>query len=212
MDSKLDEALPLADRATLNILSAIEEDVEHSQRSLTKRIGIALGLTNSLLKRAARKGYIKIRQVPAKRFAYYVTPKGFAEKSRLVSEYLRSSLRFFRNARIQYESVFADVAAAGYERVVLFGTSELAEIASLSVHESGLTIAGIVQPGANTPTFAGLKVLGRIEDVIDMPDTAVVITDASAPQSAFDLLSEKLDRERLFAPGLLYIRMAKEAA
>src|SRR3546814_11880534 len=64
-------------------------------------MGVALGLANALLKRCAAKGLVKIQNAPARRYAYYLTPKGFAEKSRLVAEYLEPSLHFFRGSRSQ---------------------------------------------------------------------------------------------------------------
>lgn len=206
---KTDEGFPLADRATLSLISALEEETNHSQRSLTQRIGIALGLTNTLLKRATRKGLIKIKQVPAKRFAYYVTPKGFAEKSRLVSEYLRTSLSFFRESREQYENLFGEVAEAGYKKTMLFGIGELAEIASLSSYQSNLTVDGIVHPGGNQSRFVGLPVFSRIDGFVDDEDMAIVITDAKAPQEAYDTLVKVLDADRVFAPDLLHIRKMK---
>jgi DNA-binding MarR family transcriptional regulator len=65
-----------------------------NQRKLARQIGISVGLVNALVHRAVHKGLIKIKEAPARRYAYYLTPKGFAEKSRLVAEYLEVSLRF----------------------------------------------------------------------------------------------------------------------
>ena len=92
---------------TLDLLSAVSEDETISQRKLAARLGIALGLTNAVLKRCIRKGFLKIRQVPARRYTYYLTPKGFAEKSRLTAEYLSDSLQFYRQARQEYAEIFA---------------------------------------------------------------------------------------------------------
>ena len=72
----------------LGMLSAVERDSNVTQRHLARELGIALGLANAYLKRCAKKGFIKIRQVPLNRYAYYLTPRGFAEKSRLTAEYL----------------------------------------------------------------------------------------------------------------------------
>src|ERR1700731_107573 len=102
-----------------------------NQRALAREIGISVGLVNALVHRAVRKGLIKIKEAPARRYAYYLTPKGFAEKSRLVAEYLDHSLVFFRAARQQYGEVFAHCEAVGCKRIVLCGAGELAEIASL---------------------------------------------------------------------------------
>ena len=51
-----------------------------TRRSLARELGIALGLANAYLKRCAKKGLIKIAQAPANRYAYYLTPQGFARK------------------------------------------------------------------------------------------------------------------------------------
>jgi Mn-dependent DtxR family transcriptional regulator len=44
----------------LQLLNAVEQDAEITQRSLADKLGVVLGLTNLYLKRLARKGYIKI--------------------------------------------------------------------------------------------------------------------------------------------------------
>jgi len=97
----------------LGLLSAIEQDSRVTQRSLSRDLGIALGLANAYLKRCATKGLIKVSQVPLNRYAYYLTPKGFSEKSRLTAEYLTVSFNFFRDARAQCSSLFDHAARLG---------------------------------------------------------------------------------------------------
>ena len=86
------------DAITLEVLSEIEARSDLSQRRLAARLGIALGLTNSYVKRCVRKGLVKVRQIPANRYFYYLTPKGFAEKSRLTGQYLAASFEFYGTA------------------------------------------------------------------------------------------------------------------
>ena len=86
------------DSLTLSILEEIEKNEDVTQRHLANNLGVALGLANSYLKRCARKGFIKIKQVPANRYLYYLTPKGFTEKSRLSAKYLSTSFDFYRQA------------------------------------------------------------------------------------------------------------------
>ena len=69
------------EKLTLDLLNAIDQQSDLSQRHLARQMGIALGLTNSYLKRCARKGLVKVSEAPANRYLYYLTPKGFAEKS-----------------------------------------------------------------------------------------------------------------------------------
>ena len=115
---------------TLEILEAIEAQSDVTQRHLARRTGIALGLANSYLKRCVRKGLVKIHQAPANRYLYYLTPKGFAEKSRLTAQYLSYSFKFYRRAGQSCAEVFADCGKRGWNRITLCGASDLAEIAS----------------------------------------------------------------------------------
>src|ERR1039458_244709 len=88
------------ERIVLGLLESVERDGAQSQRKLAADLGIALGLVNAYLKRCVTKGLVKMSEVPTRRYAYYLTPKGFAEKSRLTVDYLASTLVFFRRAQI----------------------------------------------------------------------------------------------------------------
>ncbi|PCI40935.1 MAG: MarR family transcriptional regulator [Rhodospirillaceae bacterium] len=195
----------LVDRATLSLLAVLENDEQLTQRGLASRIGVALGLTNSLLKRAAKKGLIKITQAPAKRFVYYITPKGFSEKSRLIGEYLSSSLDFFRQVREEYTVVFEDVKQHEHTRVALFGMSEIAEIAIISAQETEIDVLAIVQPASNQEQFSGLSVVSNLTAMQELDLSAIVITSADAPQEAYEMLREYFRDEQIFTVPLLHI-------
>ena len=83
----------------LHILSDISNGIFHSQRKISIQLGISAGLANSYVKRCLKKGWIKFQTVPKKRYIYYLTPKGFIEKSKLTAEYLSSSFSLYRNMR-----------------------------------------------------------------------------------------------------------------
>ena len=53
----------------MSLLDAVEQDRAHSQRHLAAELGIALGLVNAYLKRCVKKGLVKVRQAPARRYA-----------------------------------------------------------------------------------------------------------------------------------------------
>ena len=115
----------LETQATLHLLSDVERDSFLSQRRFSMRFGIAVGLTNAYVKRCIKKGWIKMSRVPARRYAYYLTPKGFSEKSRLVANYLYGSLDFFRTARRQCVEALHECERQGWRHVALAGDSEL---------------------------------------------------------------------------------------
>src|SRR6478736_6146329 len=119
-------------RIMLRLLDAVEQDRAQSQRLLASELGIALGLVNAYLKRCIKKGLIKVRDAPARRYAYYLTPYGFAEKSRLTVQYLSDSFSFFRQAKADCARVFQSARELNFQNLVLCGQSDLAEIAILS--------------------------------------------------------------------------------
>src|SRR5829696_7987799 len=97
------------DRILLGLLESVERDGAQSQRRIAEELGIALGLVNAYLKRCVKKGLVKVSEAPARRYAYYLTPQGFAEKSRLTVDYLSSSFSFFRRARSDCSHILAEV-------------------------------------------------------------------------------------------------------
>ena len=191
---------------TLDLLDAVSADDSMSQRGISERLGVALGLTNAVVKRCLRKGLLKIRQAPARRYAYYLTPKGFAEKSRLTAEYLSTSLRFYREAREGYGGLFDFCATRGWKRVVIIGATEMAEIAAMASADSGITVIGVIDPERNEATFSGLPVF---RDISEIPGSekpsAVVLADITDPQAAYESLADALPDERILAPDLLRI-------
>ncbi len=192
---------------TLGLLNAVEENSALTQRSVASDLGIALGLANAYLKRCIRKGLIKVHQAPANRYAYYLTPKGFAEKSRLTGQYLSASFNFFRRARTQCADMLAECATRRWRRVALAGTSELAEIAALCARDYDVELVGVVDPDCADPRFAGLPVVARLKEL--GPVSAVIVTDFRRPQASYDTLIETLPAERVLTPRLLGISRAK---
>jgi len=198
-----------ADRATLDsraeitlgLLTAVHANSTITQRSIAAELGIALGLANAYLKRCVRKGYVKVSQIPSNRYAYYLTPQGFAEKTRLTGEYLSSSFQFFRRARGQCETALAECDDRGWRRVALAGAGDLAEIAALCGLESPVDILAILDPGAARTALAGLPV---VADVAALPPVdAVLVTDLRHAQATYEALHTQFAEERLFTPALL---------
>jgi len=131
----------------LFVLQEVEQNPILTQRSLAKKLGVALGLTNLYLKRLVKKGYVKITTIPRNRIRYILTPHGFAEKSRLTYEYLQYSLTYYRDIRHRLNHTLAVLEKAGVKRIVVFGVGELAELAFLSIQESNLVLVGFVADG-----------------------------------------------------------------
>ena len=132
------------DIRTLKLLEEIEKDYAPSQRDLSRKLNISLGLVNSFLKRLAQKGYLKITNIPKNRIKYILTPQGMAEKTRLTYNYIQYSYRFYRDARQKLRELFQDFMAQGVHRVVFYGAGDLAEIAYVSLQETYIQLVVVV--------------------------------------------------------------------
>ena len=132
------------DLRTLKILEEIERNQSPSQRELARKLNISLGLANSFLKRLAQKGYVKVTTIPKNRIRYILTPKGFAEKTKLTYDYIQFSYRFYRDARGRLRSLFQDFAKRNLNRIVFFGVGDLAEIAYLSLQETPIELIAVI--------------------------------------------------------------------
>lgn len=192
----------------LGILDSVERDSSVTQRRLAGDLGIALGLTNAYLKRAARRGLIKVRQVPARRYAYYLTPKGFAEKTRLAAEYFASSLEFYRTARRACAALLADAAAAGRRRIVLVGRGDLAEVMVISAADAEVSILGIIDPDCPGTRCAGFSVLGQVRLLADHPAPQAIVLSSPDPTRRLAALAAAIARrfalphDCILRPGL----------
>lgn len=186
-----------SDQIVLRVLDAVERDPSVTQRSLSRELGIALGLTNTYLRRCVRKGLIKVGQVPARRFAYYLTPQGFAEKSRLTASYLSHSFSFFHSARVECDELYRVAVERGQRRLALLGGGDLADIASLVAREHAVEIAGIVSWSGEGGSLAD----GVAAD-------GVIVTSLLGSQAAYDAACAAFGTQRVHVPRLLRVRTA----
>ena len=202
----------------LGLLSSIERDSSVTQRKLAGDLGIALGLANSYLRRCVRKGLVKVSQVPLNRYAYYLTPQGFAEKSRLTAEYLSVSFNFFRRARSDCALLLRQCEARGWRRVALYGAGDLAEIAVLSAGETGVEIACVIDEARAGRRCAGVPVVADLAaatgGLVELD--ALILTDTAAPQVHYDELLAVAGRHgfpvaAIVAPSLLRVSIAAGA-
>ena len=189
------------DSLTLGILETINEQSDVTQRHLSDRLGMALGLTNSYLKRCVRKGLLKIQHAPANRYLYYLTPKGFAEKSRLTGRYFSSSLRFYRRASDSCNNIYKECIAAGWKRIVLYGATDLAEIASISAHEFGIEIIGTFAPESKNNRFLGRPVWKSVDH---LPDYDVLLfAELNDPAAAYQKLAAMVNEKKILVPDII---------
>lgn len=197
------------ERIVLGLLSSVESDGARSQRHIAAELGIALGLVNAYLKRCVKKGLVKVSDAPARRYAYYLTPQGFSEKSRLTVQYLSNSFSFFRLAKADCARVLEQAKGRNFSRVVLAGQSDLAQVAILCAVDAGVAIIAVVDPASELTRFVGVNVCRSYDEVKEAFD-AVIVTDVLHAGTSYDAAAAVCGDERVLAPRLLGLRDRSE--
>jgi DNA-binding MarR family transcriptional regulator len=143
---------------TLEILEEISNNGTVTQRELSRKVGIALGLANFYIKRLVQKGYVEVLYLERNRLGYLITPKGIAEKSNLTYRYIQRSYHYVRKVRIEMRNRLRELAREGVSLVVLYGAGDLAEVAYLAMQEAGMKLGGVVDPHRSGRPFLGYTV------------------------------------------------------
>ncbi|BAU48613.1 transcriptional regulator, MarR family protein [Sulfurifustis variabilis] len=185
----------------LELLQAVERRSDVTQRHLARQMGVALGLANSYLKRCIRKGLIKISEAPANRYLYYLTPKGFSEKSRLTAKYLAASFAFYRSAGESCARALKECEARGQQRVLLCGVSDLAEVAALRALEMDIDIVGVFDPRTERRRFLGKPVWRNLSEAL--PFDVCLLTDTQADRGVYEQLLQTFGNNGVKVPDIL---------
>ena len=142
----------------LQILDELSVNDSMTQRDLSERLGLALGLVNSYIKNLVTKGFITVAAIPPKRYAYYLTPKGFAEKTRLAYDLLQDYTRIYREAKNNYRTLFQNLERSGQKKIIFAGVDEVTDIAFITLHETGLELTGVVDDEKKGDLFFGREI------------------------------------------------------
>ena len=129
----------------LRLLEELEKNPIVSQRDLSHKFGIALGVTNACLKRMARKGLIRIRGLNHRKIGYYLTPKGFAERTKLSLHLISYIVQHYSELKKIISQKLLEMQGEGLQRIVFYGVSEEMEVAYITLQGANLKLVGIVE-------------------------------------------------------------------
>ena len=91
------------------ILRKIKKNPMASQRKLATELGFSLGKLNYCLKALQKKGLVKaenFKKNPKKmNYIYYLTPKGFTQKTKLTLRYLERMSKEYEQLRKELNKV-----------------------------------------------------------------------------------------------------------
>jgi FlaA1/EpsC-like NDP-sugar epimerase len=132
------------------ILQAIASGNRVTQRSLSSELGVALGLTNLLIRRLVGKGYVRMAGMGTRHVRYLMTPAGWEALGRVTRASMANTVHLYTQTREQIRVSLAAISdeceadTSGEKRVVFYGAGDAAEIAYVSLHRTDLKLVGVV--------------------------------------------------------------------
>jgi predicted transcriptional regulator len=187
---------------SLQLLSEISGEEPLSQRELSRRLGIAVGLVNSYLRNLVSKGFVRVKNFPSNRYAYLLTPQGIAEKSRLAYQHLSYFTSLYTVARQDYLELFRRLEDSGVREIAFCGVDEVAEVAYLSLQETGLKLVAVMDDGRQGELFFGITVVSIAEGLRGV-STPVVISSLKRRDELKQVLNDLgMAGGRIFVAGV----------
>ena len=158
----------------LEILERLENNGHLTQRDLSKEVGIALGLVNHLLKKMVNKGWIKIKNIDAKKIRYLITPEGAREKSSLLYKRVESTIHFHLEAKRVIKDKVIHLKNEGIENVSIYGVNHISEVLFIVLKELDLELAHVVDDNKEGEVWFGYKVIG-IDQFVTSNTTVLIL-------------------------------------
>jgi len=200
MRSLNEQQIPLESSSyhELQVLSQVVEDPDVTQRELSQRIGIALGLTNLLLRNLSHKGYVKVTNAGWKRRLYSLTPKGLTYRVRLTASYVQRFLNHYQTVRQTLREQLEPLELNEESRVAVYGTGEFAELVYLGLKEFGIEEIDIfVEDPGDGQRFLGMPVRNTLALQHEDYDRVVVALIGEPMDAYLKLLKHGNSPEKL---------------
>ena len=174
---------------TLEILEELSSNGHVTQRELSRKVGIALGLPNFYIKRLVQKGYVEVIYLERNRLGYLITPKGITEKSRLTYHYIQRSYQYVRKIRISIRERLLELSREGVGTVVIYGGGDIAGGAHLAIQGVGMKLAGVVDGSRAGRPFLGYTIL-PVSVLPQLSYDRILITEPLALHDVRNLVQE----------------------
>jgi len=120
------------------VIREISNHHKPTQRHIAEKVGISLGLTNLIIKRLIKKGYIKIREVPPRTIMYMLTPKGLAEKTKKSYFFTLRTINSIKAIKENIQNIIIKGYEQGARDFIISGDGELAIITEIAFGDLNL--------------------------------------------------------------------------
>lgn len=160
----------------LNILREITANSRITQAELAKRCSLSVAMVNNYMKDLCGSGWLEYHRRTIKSVTYHLTASGTEHLQSLQAELTDEMVTMFVAAKEQIRIQIVNQARGALQRVILFGSGPLAQLAFHALELAGATIVGICDDNIETigSDFCGREILSSSQIRFLAPDTVVV--------------------------------------
>ena len=146
-------------KSELDTLMEIKNNPSTTQRSLSRKLNISLGLTNSILQNLIYRGWIKVQKMTGRKILYLITPEGMANVSRLMYNRFQETLHYYHYTKDLLTAYLMKLFQQGEKTINIYGTGQLAEITYYAGISTPLKLNAIISDDPSKKIFLGHEVL-----------------------------------------------------
>ena len=185
---------PSEDMRDLQFLEELERNPTISQRELSRKFNIALGVTNACIKKLARKGWVKARGLNHRQIYYHLTSEGLGMKAKLTLKYLAYNVKLYTDLKNLFTRKLLEMENKGIKRVVFYGVGDEMEVAYVTLQGVDLDLVGIVDDDVEKQ---GMELFGyrvqKPEAIPSLRPDGVLITSLTESERLFEGLKKRID-------------------
>jgi len=146
-------------KSELDTLMEIKNNPSTTQRLLSRKLNISLGLTNSILQNLIHRGWIKAQKMTGRKILYLITPQGMTNVSRLMYSRFQETLHYYHYTKDLLTAYLMKLYQQGEKTINIYGTGQLAEITYYAGISTPLKLNAIISDDPSKKIFLGHEVL-----------------------------------------------------
>jgi DNA-binding MarR family transcriptional regulator len=176
----------------LNLLKELAADPHLTQAELARRCHLSVSMVNNYLKELCALGWLEYHRKSTKTVSYHVTAAGNQQLESAQRELLHEMVDLFIGAKQRVLSVILKRTHRRPQRVVLYGSGDLAEIAFHALESAGIDVIGVCDddPGKLGNEWLGMEMLDPRRIRMMDPDAVILALD---PEHSTGEIERKLD-------------------
>ncbi len=179
----------------LNMLREIAANARITQAELARLCSLSVAMVNNYMKELCGSGYLEYHRRTIKSVTYHLTAEGKSHLEMLQCKLIKEMVGMFVAAKDQIRERIASRTKSNLQRVVLYGSGHLAQLAFHALELAGTSIIGVCDDNQEVigKDFCGREVLNPAQIRFLSPD-AVVVADSVRTEEICRDLEFILDR------------------